>query len=47
MMALFQGEAEKVENSSRRIGFLKLVSTFCALRISANESRKAKVDSAP
>ena len=32
---------------STAIGSLKLVSMFCANRISANESRKARVDSAP
>ena len=33
--------------SAMAIGSLKLVSMFCAKRISANESRKARVDSAP
>src|SRR5712691_7489653 len=44
----FQGN--KIGNgdyTSTAIGSLKLVSMFCAKRISANESKKARVDSAP
>ena len=34
-------------HASTAIGSLKLVTMFCARRISASESRKASVDSAP
>src|SRR5713226_7544557 len=45
---LFQGnETGSGHYSSTAIGSLKLVSIFCAKRISANESKKARVDSAP
>ena len=38
---------EESSQSPAPIGSLKLVSIFCARRISANESRNASVDSAP
>src|SRR5437879_3354110 len=48
MGRLFQGnETESGDYSSTVIGSLKLVSIFCAKRISTNESKKARVDSAP
>ena len=40
-------ERGKDDYFSMAIGSLKLVTMFCANRISANESRKARVDSAP
>jgi hypothetical protein len=45
---LFQdNETGSGDYASTAINSLKLVSIFCAKRISANESKKAKVDSAP
>src|ERR1039457_7264886 len=45
---LFQrNETGGRDYSYAAIGSLKLVSIFCAKRISANESKKARVDSAP
>ena len=35
------------DHTPTAIGSLKLVTMFCARRISANDSRKANVDSAP
>jgi hypothetical protein len=42
-----KGAGQSGNYASIRTGFLKLVSMFCADRISASERRKASVDSAP
>src|SRR5262245_22436987 len=48
MDRLFQGnETGSGDYPSTAIGSVKLVSIFCAKRISATERKKARVDSAP
>ncbi len=48
MKLLFTGnETRSGAYSSTAIGCLKLVSIFCASRISVSDSKKANVDSAP